>query len=39
MRQAVEEAILIRYMLRCLGVPVTQPTDLYGDNFGVIQSA
>jgi hypothetical protein len=26
-------------MLRCLGVPVKQPTDLYGDNFGVIQSA
>jgi hypothetical protein len=26
-------------MLRCLGVPVTKPTNLYGDNFGVIQSA
>jgi hypothetical protein len=39
MRSAVEEAISIRYMLRCLGVPVTHPTDLYGDNFGVIQSA
>ena len=39
MRSAVEEAISIRYMLRCLGVPVTRPTDLYGDNFGVIQSA
>jgi hypothetical protein len=26
-------------MLCCLGVPVTKPTDLYGDNFGVIQSA
>jgi hypothetical protein len=39
MRSAVEEAILIRYMLRCLGIPVTNPTDLYGDNFGVIQSA
>ena len=39
MRSAVEEAISIRYMLRCLGIPVTRPTDLYGDNFGVIQSA
>ena len=39
MRSAVEEAISLRYMLRCLGVPVTHPTDLYGDNFGVIQSA
>ena len=39
MRSAVEEAISIRYMLRCLGVPVTKPTDLFGDNFGVIQSA
>jgi hypothetical protein len=26
-------------MLRCLGIPVTEPTNLYGDNFGVIQSA
>ena len=39
MRSAVEEAISIRYMLRCLGIPVTAPTNLYGDNFGVIQSA
>ena len=39
MRSAVEEAISIRYMLRCLGVPVTCPTDLFGDNIGVIQSA
>ena len=39
MRTAVEEAISIRYMLRCLGIPVTKPTDLFGDNFGVIQSA
>ena len=39
MRTAVEEAISIRYMLRCLGIPVTKPTDLYGDNFGVIQNA
>ena len=39
MHSAVEEAISIRYMLHCLGVPVTHPTDFYGDNFGVIQSA
>lgn len=39
MRSAVEEAISIRYMLRCLGIPVTKPTNLFGDNFGVIQSA
>lgn len=39
MRQAVEEAISIRYMLRCLGVPVTKPTDLFGDNRSVFQSA
>ena len=39
MRQAVEEAIPLHYMLRCLGIPVTNPTNLYGDNFGSIQSA
>jgi hypothetical protein len=25
-------------MLHCLGIPVMKPTNLYGDNFGVIQS-
>jgi hypothetical protein len=39
MRSAVEEAISLQYMLRCLGIPVTKPTNLYGDNFGVIWSA
>mmetsp|Transcript_52228 Transcript_52228/g.78006 ORF Transcript_52228/g.78006 Transcript_52228/m.78006 type:complete len:1156 (-) Transcript_52228:781-4248(-) len=39
MRTAVEEAISLRYMLRCLGVPVTMPTNLFGDNYGSIQSA
>ena len=41
MHSAVEEAILIRYtMLRCLGIPpVTHPTDLYCDNFGIIKNA
>jgi hypothetical protein len=38
MRSAVEEAILIWYMLHCLGVQVMKSTNLYGDNFGVIQS-
>ena len=39
MRQAVEEAKSLRYMLRCLGIPVTTPTNLFGDNYSVIQSA
>lgn len=39
MRSAVEEAISIRSMLRCLGIPVSRPTKLYGDNKGSIQSA
>ena len=39
MRNAVEEAISLRYMLRCLGVPVTKPTDLFGDNRSVYQSS
>jgi hypothetical protein len=39
MRSAIEEVISIQYMLRCLGILVTKPTNLYGDNFGVIQSA
>ena len=39
MRSAVEEAISVRYMLRSLGIPVEEPTNLLGDNLGVIQSA
>lgn len=39
MRTAVEEAISLRYMLRCFGCKVTTPTRLYGDNLGCIQSA
>ena len=39
MRQAVEEAISLCYMLCCLGIPITNPTNLYGDNFRTIQSA
>ena len=26
-------------MMRCLGLPVTKPSALYGDNLGVIQNA
>ena len=32
-------AIALRYMLRSLGVPVTKPTTMMGDNMGVIQNA
>ena len=39
MRQPVEEAISLCYMLCCLGISITNPTNLYGDNFGSIQSA
>ena len=39
MRQAIEEAISLCYMLCSLGISVTNPTNLYGDNFGLIQSA
>lgn len=36
MRTATEEIISLRYMLRALGVHVTRPTVLIGDNNGVI---
>ena len=41
MRTASEEAVSLRYMLRCLGVPVPKdkPTNIFGDNWSVIQSA
>ena len=39
MKTAVEEAMAIRYMLRCLGVKVESPTHIYGDNQGVIQNS
>jgi hypothetical protein len=38
-RTATEEAITIRYMLRSLGIPVSKPSDLSGDNAGVISNA
>ncbi len=43
LRTATEEAQALRYMLRCLGIPIandgSQPTLLFGDNFSVIQNA
>jgi len=40
---ATEEAIALRYMLRCLDVPIpsdeSAPTRLFGDNLSVIQNA
>ena len=39
MKMAIEEAIAMRYMLRCLGVYVEHTTRIYGDNAGVILNA
>ena len=39
MKSAVEEAISIRYMLRCLGVEVNYATPICGDNSAVIQNS
>ncbi len=39
MRLATEEAITIRYMLRALGIAVSKPSALSGDNAGVITNA
>ena len=43
LRTATEEAMSLRYMLRCLGVPIandgTMPTRIFGDNLSVIQNA
>ena len=36
MKTAVEEVISVRYILRCLGVKVTKPTFILGDNRSVI---
>ena len=36
---STEEAITIWYMLMSLGVPVNVPTDLCGDNLGMIISS
>ena len=39
LRQGTEECVNMRYMLRCLGVPVKKACNLFGDNLGVIQNA
>ena len=43
LRAATEEAISLRYMLLCLGVPISNnglsPTRIFGDNLSVIQNA
>jgi hypothetical protein len=39
MRLATEEAITIRYMLRALGIKVSKPSMMAGDNAGVIANA
>ncbi len=38
MKTAVEEVMSVRYMLRCLGVKVTRPTPILGDNRSVIMN-
>jgi hypothetical protein len=38
MKTTCEETIAIRYMLRSLGVKVTRPTIMFGDNMAVIQN-
>lgn len=39
MKTAVEEVIAVRYMLRCLGVTVSRPSNILGDNRSVIINA
>ena len=39
LRHGTEEIMHIRYMLCCLGVPVTKPSNIFGDNLGIIQNA
>ena len=36
MKKAVEEAITMRYYLRSMGVKVSLPTTIYGDNLSAI---
>ena len=36
---ATEEAVGLRYMLRCLGCKIECPTDVFGDNLSVIQNS
>jgi hypothetical protein len=39
MKNAIEELIALRYMLRCLGVKVTHASMVCGDNMGVVQNS
>ena len=39
LKRAVEEAITLRYHMRSMGVAVTQPTVIYGDNLSAITNA
>lgn len=38
LRQATEECISIRYCLCCLGIPVDEPCNPFGDNLNVIMN-
>ena len=39
LRTAAEKAVTIRYLLRSFGVPIDGATDVFGDNFSVIQNS
>lgn len=39
LKKAVEEAVTTRYYLRAMGVNVTKPTIIYGDNLSAIKNA
>lgn len=39
MKTAVEEVMAVRYMLQCLGIKVTRPANILGDNRSVIINA
>ena len=39
LKRAVEEAVTLRYYLRSMGVRVTKPTIIYGDNLSAIVNA
>jgi hypothetical protein len=39
MKNAIEELIALRYVLRCLGVKVTHASLVCGNNMGVVQNA
>ena len=38
LKRAVEEAVTIRYYLRSMGVKVSKPTIIYGDNLSAIRN-